>query len=199
MSYCTIEDLREEGFNEENYNDDELTTLINLSCNFIERVTGQFFEPREITLKLDGRGGRVLPLPFILIESSNIIADNEEITDYINYQDFKYPKLVRLKKWPQGFQNIEISGTFGYSETPEDIKRAAMKIAMYHFPALNDSEAQEEKNLRGLLVSENTDGHSYSLSGSAVADLYKNSITGDTEIDDTLRRYTRTGLRLRAV
>ena len=199
MSYCTIEDLREEGFNEENYNDDELTTLINLSCNFIERVTGQFFEPREITLKLDGRGGRVLPLPFILIEPSNITADNEEITDYINYQDFKYPKLVRVKKWPKGFQNIEISGTFGYSETPEDIKRAAMKIAMYHFPALNDSEAQEEKNLRGLLVSENTDGHSYSLSGSAVADLYKNSITGDTEIDDTLRRYTRTGLRLRAV
>ena len=196
MSYCTVDDLRAEGFDK---SDDELTALIKLSCNFIERVTEQFFEPREITLKLDGRGGRVLPLPFILIEPSNVIADNEEVTDYINYQDYKYPKLVRLKKWPQGFQNIEISGIFGYSETPEDIKRAAIKIAMYHFPALNNSEAQEEKNLRGLLVSETTDGHSYSLSGSAVASAYQNAITGDTEIDDILRRYMRTRIRMRAV
>ena len=199
MSYCTIEDLRAEGFDEENYSDEKLTALINLSCNFIERVTGQFFEPREMTLKFDGRDGRNLPLPFVLLEPLSITVDGEEITDYVNYQNYSYPKIVRVKKWPRGFQNIEILGTFGYSETPEDIKRAAMKIAMYQFPALNDSEAQEEKNLQGLLVSEHTDGHSYSLSGSTIADLYANSITGDTEIDSILRRYMRTRLRLAAV
>ena len=45
-------------------------------------------------------------------------------------------------------------------------------------------------------MSETTDGHSYSLSGSTVADLYSNAITGDSEVDAILRRYMRPRLRL---
>ena len=74
-----------------------------------------------------------------------------------------------------------------------------MKLALYHFPALTDSEAQEEKNLRGLLTSETTDGHSYSLSDSAVAEAYSDAITGDAEIDRILKRYMHSRFRMAIV
>ena len=206
MSYYTIDDLRSEGFKQEDYSDEQLERLITKSCEFIDRVTGQWFELRGKVIRLDGRGGKNLLLPVFLAELHSIKVNHEEISDYVLYnrmEDRGYPKIFRNAKWPVGKLNIEIIGRWGYVEedgtTPPAIKRVAMKIAMYQFPALNDSESQKEKNLLGLLVSEHTDGHSYSLSNGAVADLYKNSITGDTEIDDILRRYMRTGLRLGCV
>ena len=55
-----------------------------------------------------------------------------------------------------------------------------MKLALYNFPALSDTEAQEEKNLRGLLLSETTDGHSYALSSEAVSNLNSEAIVART-------------------
>ena len=206
MSYCTVDDLRAEGFKQEDYSDEQLERLIAASCEFIDRITGQWFELRGKVIRLDGRGGENLPLPVFLAELHSIKVNHEEISNYVLYnrmEDRMYPKIFRYAKWPVGRLNIEIIGRWGYVKedgtTPDDIKRAAMKIAMYYFPALSNSEAQKERNLRGLLVSEHTDGHSYSLSGSTVADLYKNIITGDTEVDDILRRYMRTGVRMRCV
>ena len=64
---------------------------------------------------------------------------------------------------------------------------------LYNFlPALGDSEAQEEKNLRGKIKSETTDGHSYTLSDSASvsSSVSGNSLsTGDSEIDGILKYY----------
>ena len=47
MSYCSVEDLRAEGLDSEKISDEELEKLIKLSCDYIDRITGQFFEPRE--------------------------------------------------------------------------------------------------------------------------------------------------------
>ncbi len=52
---------------------------------------------------------------------------------------------------------------------------------------LSPSEAQEENAIRGLLLSETTDGHSYSLSESALSE----AITADAEIDGILKSYMR--------
>ena len=99
--------------------------------------------------------------------------------------------------------NVTVSGQWGYVEedgfTPSAIKRAAMKLALYHFPALIDTDALEENAIRGLLLSETTDGHTYMLSDSAVAEAYSGAITGDAEIDGILKGYMRSRFRMAIV
>ena len=142
-------------------------------------------------------------LPVFLREVYRVKIGVDEIDDYVLYnrmEDRAYPKIFRCAGWPRGKLNVEISGLWGYveedSSTPPAIKRAAMKLALYNFPALSDSEAQEEKNLRGLLVSETTDGHSYTLSNGAVSSRSSEAITGDAEIDRILKSYMRSRFRM---
>ena len=202
MSYCTVDDLRAEGVSEEDYTNEQLEKLIAASCDFIDRITGQWFELREKVIRLDGRGGKNLVLPVFLYEAFSVRADGKEIDDYVLYNrmdDRSYPKIFRCSGWPVGRQNIEVAGQFGYVDeggtTPPAIKRAAMKLALYNFPSLSDSEAQEDNAVRGLLLSETTDGHSYTLSESALAE----SITGDAEIDGILKGYMRSRFRMAIV
>ena len=82
MSYCTVEELRAEGLDEEKYSNEALEKLIKLSCEYIDRITGQFFEPRELTIRLDGRGGKNLVLPLFLIDAWYIKVGNEFIDDF---------------------------------------------------------------------------------------------------------------------
>ncbi len=206
MSYCTVEDLRAEGVSEEDYSDEQLEELIAVSCDFIDRVTGQWFELRTKSIRFDGREGQNLVLPVFLFEAYSVKVGCEEIDDYVLYnrmEDRTYPKIFRCAGWPKGRLNVEVSGQWGYVEedgfTPYAIKRASMKLALYNFPALSDSEAQEEKAIRGLLVSETTDGHSYMLSDSAVAEAYSGAITGDAEIDGILKRYMRSRFKMSVV
>lgn len=203
MSYCTVEDLRAEGISEEDYSDEQLEELIAVSSNFIDDVTGQWFELRDKVMRLDGRGGKTLVLPVFAHKVDYVQIGREVIDDYVLYnrmEDRAYPKIYRCAGWPKGRLNVEVSGKWGYVEedgsTPVAIKRAAMKLAIYHFPALGDSEAQEDKSLRGLLTSETTDGHSYELSEDAVANAYTGAITGDTEIDQILKSYMRSRFRM---
>ena len=203
MSYCTVEDLIAEGASDD---EEQLAKRIALACDFIDSTTGQWFEPREKTLLLDGRGGQNLALPIFAISVETVKIGLDFIHDYVVYnrmEDRTYPKLFRNARWPKGRLNIEVFGSFGYVEedmsTPADIKHAAMKLALYNFPALSDAEAQEDKNLRGLIQSETTDGHSYSLAGDAVSSAYAMSITGDTEIDSILRKYMRSRFRIAIV
>lgn len=203
MSYCTVEDIRAEGISEEDYSDEQLEDLIAASCEFIDRVTGQWFELRGKTIRLDGRGGQNLALPVFLFEAHSVSVNHEDIDDYVLYnrmEDRAYPKIYRNRGWPKGRLNIEVSGVWGYVEEdgtpPPAIRQAAMKLALYHFPALSDWEALEEKELRSLIVSETTDGHSYSLSNEVIADRNSGAITGDSEIDAILRSYMRSRFRM---
>ena len=211
--YCTVEDIRSEGVTEEQADDAKITELINLSCNYIDTMTGQWFEPREKTLRLDGRGGKILKLPVFLIEDYSVTVSGEEIKDYVLYNrivppDYRfYPKIYRNQGWRKGILNISIHGLWGYVDladgggyvTPPLIKRAAMKLALYNFPDLGDKDAQEEKRLSGLLQSETTDGHSYSLNGEILKAMYENSLTGDSEIDGIISQYTRYSMELAIV
>ncbi len=212
--YCTVEDIRAEGVTEEQASDAKLTGLIALAGNYIDRMTGQWFEPREKTVRLNGTGGEVLPLPVFLIDMPEIVmVDGEEVTNYILYNRFPpaddrfYPKMHRKSRWTKGVLNVEIKGLWGFVDedgsggymTPPLIKRAVMKLALYNFPDLGDSEAQEEKALRGALISETTDGHSYSLSDSVVSALASSSLTGDSEIDSIIKQYTIAPIRMAIV
>ena len=61
--YCSVEDLRACGVTDEQADDAKLESLIKLSCGYIDTMTRQWFEPRELEIKLDGHGGKILKLP----------------------------------------------------------------------------------------------------------------------------------------
>ena len=56
MAYATLEDLRREGFSAEEMPDDRAQQALADASAVIDSVTGQFFEPRPLTLVLEGRG-----------------------------------------------------------------------------------------------------------------------------------------------
>jgi hypothetical protein len=60
MGYCSVEELRDEGVTTEMAADPRLVSLIALETARIDRVTRQFFEPRELVLTLDSDGVRRL-------------------------------------------------------------------------------------------------------------------------------------------
>ena len=208
MSYCEVPDIRAEGISSDDMSAVQITKLINLACDYIDKVTGQWFEPRERVIKLDGRGGQVLALPIFLIREEYVRINNQPISDYVLYNrisiedDRKYPKIYRNAKWPLGIHNIQIKGKWGYVEedgsTPELIKRDAIKLVLYNFPALGDAEAQSEKNLQGKLKSETTDGHRYELfdNASESASSGLSMLTGDDEIDEILKYFIRPRFRM---
>jgi hypothetical protein len=69
--YALVSALREEGVTPTDAADARLARLILVASQYIDRVTGRFFEPRPMTLTVDGSGGRIqlLGQPIIAINS----------------------------------------------------------------------------------------------------------------------------------
>lgn len=74
--YATIADLRAEGVTEAAATNARIESLIALAGSYIERMTGRFFEPRPQTLRVDGTGGRVLPLGHPIISVDAVLVDS---------------------------------------------------------------------------------------------------------------------------
>lgn len=75
LAYCFVQDLRDEGYLREKFSDDRVLTRIEFASRYIDSVTERFFEPRAMTLELDGNGSSELLLdqPIIGIEEVTII------------------------------------------------------------------------------------------------------------------------------
>lgn len=75
LAYCPIQDLRNEGFSTQQASDLRLSRLIELASRYIDSVTERFFEPRQKTVEIDGRGSSDLLLdePIIAIERVEIM------------------------------------------------------------------------------------------------------------------------------
>jgi hypothetical protein len=56
--YALVSDLRDEGVTTTEATDARLARLILLASQYVDRVTGRFFEPRPMTLTVDGSGDR---------------------------------------------------------------------------------------------------------------------------------------------
>lgn len=214
--YCSVEDLRAAGVSAEQADDERLSELIGLSCDYIDRITGQWFEPRTMAADLDGCGGAVLPLPVFCIRADSVEVDGAALdagayllrNSTCPHDCRPYPRIVmRRGVWPLGIGNVRISGLWGYVDTDADgepktpplIRRAAMKLALYNFPDITDPEAVSENNTRGALLRETTDGHSYELSEGVLKARSEGALTGDREIDDILVMFTRRRLNMGAV
>jgi len=74
--YALVSDLRAEGVTAADATDARLARLILLASQYIDRVTGRFFEPRSMMLTVDGSGGRtqLLGHPIIAIGAVRMFA-----------------------------------------------------------------------------------------------------------------------------
>jgi hypothetical protein len=71
FGYALVSDLRAEGLTAAEVPDARLARLVQLASQYVDRMTGRFFEPRALRMTLDGTGGRALLL------AHPIIAVNE--------------------------------------------------------------------------------------------------------------------------
>lgn len=142
MPIVTLSDIRAQGFTDPPYSDVRVNEAIAESEDYIEQVTGNWFDVRARTLILDGSGVDVLPIPHPIIDITSVSFYDEEIdlTDiaianrhlqgYLDYDDRQDPKLEfrtdRLNalqtlwksgnRFPQGNKNITVVGNFGYRD-----------------------------------------------------------------------------------
>jgi hypothetical protein len=81
MAYTTQGDLRKRmGSCGEGYDPDTLNSLIDMASNFIEWVTGWWFEARDLVIDIDGRGTDILQVPVPIISISQIQAVDPSYT-----------------------------------------------------------------------------------------------------------------------
>ncbi|MDR2523410.1 MAG: hypothetical protein LBC93_06905 [Synergistaceae bacterium] len=200
--YCGVDDIRAEGITEETIGDAALIKRIKAACDKIDLWTSLWFEPREKTIVLDGRGGRVLFLDIPVIALISVLVDRENIPAVsVRVIDDGY-SLFLERGWRGGVRSVEITGTFGvvvadadspngYSP-PSPIIEAVKRLTLREVVSLTDAEAQNEMTRSGRLISETTDGHSYTLASTntttAAVGMFGNW-TGDTYIDSILMNY----------
>ncbi len=202
--YITIQDIRDEGILLEDFSDDRVLEIIILAADYIDLMTGRWFEDVLKTMTLDGKGNKLLQLdvPIISITSivigtwGSILNDLTPVDDtyYKVYNripdDYQNPQIMFYNKVRKGFQNVQIVGHFGYVDvdgnTPQLIKQAMKKLVIGSLPLLS-SDASEEQDYKMKLVEEKTDGHSYKLSDL----LSEGSLTGDPQVDNIIQSFRR--------
>ncbi len=199
--YITIQDIRDEGILLADYSDDRVLEMIILAADYIDLMTGRWFEDLLKTMTLDGTGNKLMVFDVPIISISSIVIGNWsttpaeiDVTTYRAYnripEDRQNPRIKFYEKVKEGVQNVQIVGHFGYVDedgnTPILIKRAMKKMVIGSLPLLSSDES-EERTQEMKLIEERTDGHSYKLSDL----LTEGSITGDPEIDDIIERFKR--------
>lgn len=221
MAYVTVDDLRDFGLGEDVASDSAVAASIVLWSQVIDRLCGQWFEPRAATLNLDGSGADTLhlPVPIIAITSMKINGSSTalETNRYIAYKSRMIPDdrlnpRIRLgavgSYWPggakfsHGLHNQIIEGTFGYVEedlsTPAPIKYALMKLIsekLKNPPNPGEDQPPDEGlGLQGPIIEETTDGHSRKWGNVSVKTTRPGiaaGITSDPEINAILLMYRR--------
>jgi hypothetical protein len=211
-SYASIADLRAEGVTEAAASDLRLGFALEEASRTIDRLTGWFFEPRNEVIRLSGRNTSTIELPFPPIALTHVrvgggfwmpaydIPLEPELVWIVGAPiraDFDVPRITLRfgYAFPWGQGNVEVEGTFGYTEpdgtpqgrTPLAIRRATMILALRSIPGVGDVEAREDNWRRPRLVEERTRDQSYRLAPPVPA----TDLTGEPEVDQILIRYRR--------
>jgi hypothetical protein len=204
MPYASLAKMRSEGVTPAMASDERLTALLTEASAFVDHVTGWFFEPRTMALRMDGRGTPSVEPPFPPIRvdelligcvAASLAEDDIVIRGAPVLPGFDAPRFTLLRgcTFPKGSDNVVASGVWGYTEpdgtalgrTPVAIRRAAMLLVMRWLPLLGDAEAAAAKS-QWRILEERTRDQSYRLSPlSGVAVTF----TSDPEIDLLLARY----------
>lgn len=204
--YATVADLRAEGVTESQASDERLIALLEEVSRTIDGATGWYFEPRELTYHLDGRGTPSIEPPAPPIRLDRLAVDGAEVSlaphDLVVVgapvrPGFDAPRMTLRhgRRFPRGHANIEAAGLWGYTEddgsatgrTPLAIRRACMMSVLRLLPPLGDGDAAHDARNRWRVVEERTRDQSYKLDRVGTAGPF----TGDPDIDRILLRYRR--------
>jgi hypothetical protein len=81
--YCTVQDIRDEGFSDAIYSDTRVETAIEIASRFIERATGRWFGAKTRTFRVKARNSRMLelPAPIVSITEVNIVTGRGDSID----------------------------------------------------------------------------------------------------------------------
>lgn len=199
MSYITLVDLRVEGITViDQLNDEYIEGRIALAQEFIETITGRFFEAKVgHQLLLDGTGHSVLRLPIPPVNGTDAITEvkiSDETLDSEYYQyplgatpdDRFNPRLIKLSGiWPKGSFNISITGKFGFVESDEStpilIQDLCKRIAIWGLPPIGDKSSMRESQL----IEEQLGDYRYRLSDMAL----RGGFFGDPRIDNSIAMF----------
>lgn len=229
MAIVTRDDVRNQGFTDPPYSNGRVDAAIEEIEDYILQVTGNWFDVRDLTLKLDGLGVEVLPLPHPIIEISSIKIYDEEINvaDVLVYNrhlqgqlqedDRQTPRIefnseyqesyygwygrsrITVRNFPQGSQNIEVVGKFGYRDydplnpqgkCPPLLKRAFFML----LPRFIEDAASQYSTAAWRaheLSKKTTRGQSCELSSAITKGKLYGGLTGDVNIDRILSLYCR--------
>jgi len=140
--YLTIQDVRDAGFSDTLYSDDQVIDAIQYASSVIEEVTGQWFEAKFRSFRLDVPNTTLevlLDVPIIALSTASFWDEAIEIDDLWVYnrhltmgiaEDLRNPKLVfkedyrtlrqrRLyggsRRFGSSNQRLALSGYFGYT------------------------------------------------------------------------------------
>ncbi len=204
--YASVADLRAEGVTAAEASDPRLERLIEEASRLIDRVTGWFFEPRALTLRLSGRGAPSIELPVPPIRLDRLTLGDAELPLDANallvagapvLPGFDGPRLTLRhgRRFPRGNGNVIGEGLWGFTEydgtpegrTPLAIRRATMLLVLRNLAPLAD-DASFESRSRWRIVEERTRDQSYKLDPAKAA---ASALTGDPEVDALLLPYVR--------
>jgi hypothetical protein len=204
--YATVEEARAEGISPAVASDARLTALLADASAFVDSATGWFFEPRALTLRLDGGGSATIepPYPPIRIDalvvdggSMSLAADDLVVEGAPVLPGFLAPFLTlrRGRVFRRDRGNVEVRGIWGYTDpdgtpfgaTPAAIRTVTLQLVVRALPLLGDAAAWSDTRLRWRLAEERTRDQSYRLHKPELT----THLTGDPEIDAVLLRHRR--------
>jgi len=223
MAYASVADLRAEGVTGTSstaYTDATVQAAIDYASEYIERVTGLFFEATTDTRVFDGSGTRRLALDVPLLTLTKVEwlqfgSTWSDVTDQNTFrlynripQDQKYPRIEIYHSqthiqtsvfgvWPEGPQNVRISGSWGLVENtgtqaspqyavPKLIAKACKILAVAWLDTIGDGQLLAVLRSYGV-TEERTKHHSYKLADAMAA----GELTGIPIVDQILRQYKR--------
>jgi len=197
---------------ETTYPDADLKTAITAAVTFFESATGRFFVKRTGSVLLDGSGSVVLLLPGSLpivsvgqggdsitaVELDGVAVTLTDLTinDGAGHKprdprDAPYLELTGegdTTRWTPGHRIVELTGDFGYldssGDTPELVRDAVARLTIRGLVPLDDEDAQEDQ-WRGSLVTEQTQGRSYTKAAGGRG----GGLTTDKRIDSAIVRF----------
>jgi hypothetical protein len=142
-TYISIQDIRDQGLLEADYDDETVLAAIEMWQAFIDRACRQWFNPRSLILSVDGTdsdtlhfGVPIISISYIKINDSTTELDTSlykvynrlndfsdrwnpriKLVNSLEYTDiFTAPITGRSLIFRKGRQNQVISGVFGYVE-----------------------------------------------------------------------------------